>query len=255
MLRFGMLGSGSRGNSTVMPSGSTRVLIDCGFAAAESQRRLARLGLEPSDLDAILVTHEHADHCGGVSVFARRYGIPVWTTAGTAAAWREAAACPQLQIVNPHARFAIGDLEIEPYPVPHDAREPCQFVFGDGAVRVGLLSDAGHVTAHMRATLSGCAALLLECNHDAVSLAQGPYPPSLKRRVGGTHGHLSNAQAAGLLASMDCTRLQHLALVHLSERNNTPQLARAAVVEALDCEPDWPTCADQDAGLDWRSVA
>jgi phosphoribosyl 1,2-cyclic phosphodiesterase len=117
-----------------------------------------------------------------------------------------------------------------------------------------MLSDAGHVTAHMRATLSGCDALLLECNHDADALANGPYPASLKRRVGGMQGHLSNTQAAALLTAIDCTKLRHLALVHLSEANNTPVQARAAVVGALDCDPDWVVCADQERGLDWREL-
>ncbi len=250
-----MLGSGSRGNATVVECGRTRVLIDNGFAAMETARRLGRLGLSPEDIDGILVTHEHSDHCGGVAPFARRHDIPVWLTIGTSASWNEAAACERIGFINPHERFAIGDLEIEPYPVPHDAREPCQFVFSDGNRRLGVLSDAGHVTAHMRATLSGCDALLLECNHDPHTLANGPYPASLKRRVAGMQGHLSNAQSAALLAAIDCTRLQHLALVHLSETNNTPAQARAAVVGALDCEPDWIVCADQDQGLDWRTLS
>jgi phosphoribosyl 1,2-cyclic phosphodiesterase len=254
MIRFAMLGSGSRGNATVVECGRTRVLIDNGFAVAETVRRLGRLGLAADDIDAILVTHEHGDHCGGVTPFARRHGIPVWATMGTWASWRDASAGESVSYINPHERFAIGDLQIEPYPVPHDAREPCQFVFGDGAVRLGMLSDAGHVTAHMRATLSGCDALLLECNHDADALANGPYPASLKRRVGGMQGHLSNTQAAALLTAIDCTKLRHLALVHLSESNNTPVQARAAVVGALDCDPDWVVCADQERGLDWHEL-
>lgn len=252
MMRFAMLGSGSKGNASVFQAGDTCVLLDTGFAAAETTRRLKRLGLEPDDLDAIIVTHEHSDHLGGVGPFARRHGLPVWLTAGTLAQWNDPVA--DCRIFSPHEAFAIGDLQVEPYPVPHDAREPCQYVLGDGARRVGVLSDAGSVTVHMRAMLDRCDALLLECNHDDDQLANGPYPPALKRRVAGTLGHLSNVQAAGLLRLLDCSRLQHLALIHLSETNNSPDLARAAVTAALDCDPDWLACAEQETGLGWRNL-
>lgn len=248
-----MLGSGSAGNATVVCAGQTRVLVDCGFPAVETSRRLARLGLTPADLTGVLVTHEHGDHLGGVAPFARRHQLPVWLTAGTLAAWNDPVT--ELRPFSPHARFAIGDLDIEPYPVPHDAREPSQYVFSDGARRLGLLSDAGCITPHIRTTLNACDALLLECNHDHAALMNGPYPLSLKRRVGGDRGHLSNAQAAALLESIDCTRLRHVALIHLSETNNAPALALGAVAAALGCTPDWIDCADQADGLAWRELS
>lgn len=253
-LRFASLGSGSRGNGTLIEAGATKVLIDCGFLLKESEERLARLGVEAAALDAILVTHEHGDHLGGVGRLARRYGIAVYLTHGTAQAWSDDKV-ESVHTISPHQAFSIGDLDIQPYPVPHDAREPCQYVLAHRGRRLGVLSDAGHVTAHMRDILSACDALMLEFNHDVAALAAGPYPPSLKQRVGGMRGHLNNRQSADLLRSIDCSRLQHLVLTHLSETNNTPELALRSVHEALQAQPDWVVCAHQDQGLDWRELA
>lgn len=254
MIRFAILGSGSKGNATLVECAGTRVLIDCGFNTRDAEARLRRLGVEPESLDAILVTHEHSDHLGGVARYARKYGTPVWITHGTCTAWDDPQV-PQIRRFSPHDRFRIGAIDVQPYPVPHDAREPCQYVLGDGVRRLGVLSDAGHVTAHMHALLADCDALSLECNHDPQMLADGPYPAALKRRVGGGLGHLSNGQAAGLLAAVDAARLQHLVLTHLSEVNNTPALARATAVAALERDEDWIVCAGQQDGLDWRELA
>lgn len=254
MLRFASLGSGSRGNATLVEAGGTCVMVDCGFSVSETRRRLARLGKTPDDIAAILVTHEHSDHIAGVAAFARRFDVPVWMTAGTSVMHADTDV-PNLDWFSGHApAFAIGDLHVTPFPVPHDAREPCQFVFGDGAVRLGVLTDTGSVTAHIRQVLDGCNALLLECNHDTGLLADGPYPPMLKRRVGGRLGHLSNDQAAELLAALDTGALRHLVAAHLSDKNNRPQLARAALAAVLGCAPDWIGIADQTQGLDWRQV-
>jgi phosphoribosyl 1,2-cyclic phosphodiesterase len=252
-MRFSMLGSGSKGNATLIEAGGTRVLVDCGFNLAETHQRLLRLGVEPQALDASLVTHEHGDHLSGVARLARRYRIPVWMTHGSYAAWKDRAV-PHALRFSPHQQFSIGALEIQPFPVPHDAREPCQYVIAAGGRRLGILSDAGHVTPHMRTVLADCDALMLECNHDPQMLSDGPYPDPLKRRVGGSLGHLSNAQAAGLLSGCEITRLQHLVLTHLSETNNCPQLARRVVVESLGTDAEWIVCAQQNAGLDWREV-
>lgn len=254
MIRFASLGSGSKGNGTLVECGETRVLVDCGFLLREAEQRLARLGVLAESLSAILVTHEHADHIGGVSRLARKHHIPVWMTEGTFAGWEDPYV-PRLHKFSPHASFRIGALEVQPFPVPHDAREPCHYVFSDGTRRVGVLSDAGAVTPHMRNCLSGCDALMLEFNYDPEMLRTGPYPPSLKARVGGNLGHLSNQQSAELLAQMDVSRLQHLVLTHLSEKNNRPALALAAAQQALGALPPWLVCAHQQDGLDWRSVA
>ncbi len=253
-MRFASLGSGSRGNGTLVEAGSTTVLVDCGFSARQATARLARLGRSPDELSAILVTHEHGDHIGGVALLAQRHNLPVYLTPGTAR-HPKLAALESLSLFNCHEAFAIGELEVRPYPVPHDASEPCQFVFSDGARRLGLLTDVGCWTPHIETQLSGCDALMLESNHDAAMLARGSYPASLKRRVAGGHGHLSNAQSAQLLACLDCGRLQHIVAAHLSEQNNTAALAQAALSDALNCECDWVAVADQTEGLDWREIA
>ncbi|MGH8454138.1 MAG: MBL fold metallo-hydrolase, partial [Nevskiales bacterium] len=248
-MRFAYLGSGSRGNAALIQAGATTLMVDCGFSLADSERRLARLGVNPGSLSAIVVTHEHGDHINGVARLACKYRIPVWLTHGTHAGW-PGNNVPLLGFCSAHTAFTVGDIEVQPYPVPHDAREPCQFVLSDGARRVGVLSDAGHITPHIRASLSGCHALLVECNHDPEMLANGPYTESLKQRVGGPLGHLSNGQTADLLREIDLTQLQHLVVAHISETNNTPALARAAVAAAMNCAEDWIAIADQDQGLD-----
>ncbi len=215
---------------------------------------MARLGRSPEQLSALLVTHEHGDHIRGISVLARKYGVPVWSTSGTGIMLQDEA-LPELHRLDAHAGMEIGDLEIHPCIVPHDAREPCQYVFYDGRRRLGVLTDTGRITAHICEALDRCDALVLECNHDPLMLAQGPYSSSLKARVGGPLGHLSNAQAADLLTRIDATRLQHIVAAHLSEKNNRPELARDALATALDCEPDWIAIAGQETGLGWRTLA
>ncbi|BCB26185.1 MBL fold metallo-hydrolase [Sulfurimicrobium lacus] len=255
-MRFASLGSGSRGNALVVEAGQTRVMLDCGFAIRETVLRLARLDLTPAHLSAIVVTHEHADHIGGVVPFARKFNIPVWLTHGTyshaAAMFKDS---QPLHLFDSHDRFVIGDLEIEPFPVPHDAREPAQFVFGDGARRLGVLTDVGSSTPHIEATLSRCHALVLECNHDVEMLRNGPYPPGLKQRVAGRFGHLDNGAAAEFLSKLDTTVLQHIVAAHLSEKNNLPSLAQEALSRVLKCEKGWIGIAEQEKGFAWRQIA
>jgi phosphoribosyl 1,2-cyclic phosphodiesterase len=254
-MRFASLGSGSRGNALVVESGSTRVLLDCGFAIKETVRRLERLEVAPESLSAILVTHEHSDHIGGVFKFARRYAIPVWLTHGTlAAAPQRDSVLPAMTLIDGHVPHALGDLEIHPFPVPHDAREPVQFVFSDGGCRLGVLTDCGSLTPHVVAMLDACDALVLECNHDAEMLAGSTYPPVLKRRISGRLGHLDNDAAASLLAQIDVSRLQHVVAAHLSEQNNRPELAITALATVLDCEREWIGVAGQEDGFDWRRI-
>jgi phosphoribosyl 1,2-cyclic phosphodiesterase len=255
LIRFASLGSGSEGNGLIVESGTTRLLVDCGFNMQECVRRLARLGLEPAALAAILVTHEHDDHACGVPRFARRHELPVYLTYGTLVAMGPAAAMiPRVSLIDGHSPFAIGDLEVHPFPVPHDAREPAQFVFSDGDMRLGLLTDVGESTPHIQRMLSGIDALMLECNHDLELLMKGPYPPSLKRRISSRFGHLDNGTAARILGGLDCSRLQHFIAAHLSAQNNTPELARSAMAAALNCEEAWVGIATQSEGLCWRDV-
>lgn len=251
--RFAYLGSGSRGNAALIECDHTCVMLDCGFALKETERRLARLHREPADISAILITHEHGDHVAGAVRFARKHDIDLWMTPGTRRAVRNAELAP-LKLVNCHEDFAIGDLHIQPTPVPHDAREPCQYVFSNGERRLGILTDAGHVSRYMTQHYSRCDALALECNHATEMLEGGPYPRSLKQRVGSDFGHLNNAQAAQMLRDIDCSRLTHIVAVHLSETNNTASQARAALSGALGCGGDDIEVACQEEGLGWRDV-
>ncbi|WP_043110221.1 MBL fold metallo-hydrolase [Polycyclovorans algicola] len=252
-LRFASLGSGSKGNATVVEGGGTRVLIDCGFGLRETAARLARLDLLPQQIDAILVTHEHGDHAGGVAPLARRWNIPVHLTHGTARSHR-AFAGMALHCFDADVDFEIGALRIRAFSVPHDAAQPCQYRVECCGVGLGVVSDLGHVSANVVHALQGVDALALECNHDPQLLAAGPYPPSLKARVGGDWGHLANAQAAQLLARLDLTRLQHLWLTHLSEVNNSPAHALDAVAPALADHALQAHCANQSQGFDWCEV-
>src|SRR5208282_4459292 len=210
-MRFACLGSGSEGNGLLVEVDSTRVLVDCGFGVRDTVARLSRIGVAAETVTAIVVTHEHSDHIGGVAAFAAR-----------------------------------------PFPVPHDAREPVQFVCSDGNWRLGVLTDLGTSTAYVESSLSGCDALVLECNHDLDMLANGDYPYPLKQRIAGRFGHLDNGAAAGLLTKIDTSRLKHLIAAHLSQHNNRPELARAALAEAIGCAGDWIGIADQQLGFDWR---
>ncbi len=255
MTRFASLGSGSKGNALLIEAGDTRILLDCGFGLSEASVRIARLGLEAGDLDAIIVTHEHGDHGGGVVKLSTRYDIPVYLTRGTLSGLGAAGrAFERSNFIDAYTPFAIGAVEVTPYTVPHDAREPVQFVLSDGAVRLGVLTDTGCSTPHITQTLSGVNALVLECNHDLDMLMNGPYTAQLKRRISGRLGHLSNEASAEIVRAMDCSRLQHVIAAHLSEKNNTPELARAALAGALNCAPEWIGIATQEEGFAWREI-
>jgi phosphoribosyl 1,2-cyclic phosphodiesterase len=254
-VRFASLGSGSEGNALLVESGSTRLLLDCGFSVSETVRRLQRLGVEPQELTGIVVTHEHDDHIGGAGRFARRYELPVWLTPGTLRGLEPLLDGVDLHPLEGYAPVAVGALELIPFPVPHDAREPAQYVFSDGVRRLGVLTDAGSATPHMRRMLSRCDALVLECNHDPRMLADSDYPERLKQRIAGRYGHLDNASAAGLLSELDRSRLQHVVAAHLSRSNNHPELARGALAAALGCATSWIGVASQDDGFGWRTIA
>lgn len=261
-MRFTSLGSGSEGNALLVECGSpdapVRLLIDCGFGVRELKRRLARIGLGPSDLSALLVTHEHSDHIGGAPRVAAAFGLPLWMTDGTARAGlartEAAARRVDLRTVDPHRPFEIAGVVIEPVAVPHDAREPVQFVFDDGSARLGVLTDLGHSTPHVIRAMSRLDAIVLECNHDPALLEASDYPAYLKRRIAGDYGHLANGVAAGLLARLDHSRLRTVVAAHLSRSNNRPELARDALARAWGQSPDRILVADQDDGVHWQTV-
>jgi phosphoribosyl 1,2-cyclic phosphodiesterase len=255
-MRFASLGSGSSGNCMVIEQASTRLLLDCGFSIKETIARLERLLLAPEDISGILVTHEHDDHAKGAFKLAEKLNIPVWLSHGThVMTSRYMPKSPiQINIVDSHTAFAIDDIQITPFPVPHDAREPTQFVFSDGQNKLGVLTDVGDITPHIKQMLNGCEALVLECNHDLSMLEQGPYSHALKKRVGGNLGHLDNASSAKLLAQLDNSKLKHIVAAHLSAKNNTHALAKRALSEVLSCDANWVGVATQDTGFDWRSL-
>jgi len=255
MMRFASLGSGSSGNALLIESGDTRILLDCGFGVEVAAARLARAGCDPADLDAILVTHEHSDHAGGVAALSDQFNVPVYLTRGTLSGiGPEGREITRRVLIDPYTPFAIGAIEVRPYTVPHDAREPVQFVLTDGAVKLGVLTDAGVPTRHIVEALSGVDALVMECNYDPDMLVAGPYPKWLKERIGGRLGHLANESSAEIVRAMDCGNLKHVIAAHLSKQNNTPELARAALAGALGCAAEWIGVATQEDGFAWREI-
>ena len=262
MLRFKSLGSGSSGNATVVEAGSgahvKRLLIDCGLKPKVLLERLGHAGLCVQQIDAIFITHEHSDHIGCARQLALRHRTPVWMSAGTHLAVGERAGESDfdgmLRLAQDGIPIDLGELQITPFTVPHDAREPLQLRCSDGNRRLGVLTDLGHATAHVLAHLAGCHALLLECNHDAELLASGTYPAFLKRRVAGRFGHLSNVDAAQIAKSLDHAGLNHVIAAHLSRQNNRPELAREAVAFALGRAVSQIAVATQDEGCDWICV-
>jgi phosphoribosyl 1,2-cyclic phosphodiesterase len=258
VLRFCCLGSGSRGNAYVVEasdsSGATRVLIDDGFSPRELERRLARADVDIASLGAILVTHEHSDHAGGVAAFAMRRDLAVYATQGTAIAARFDERVRRLHRIRAGVELRIGPLQVLPIEVPHDANEPVQFMLSDGERRLAILTDLGHPAPAVIAMLSRLNALVLEFNHDLDMLRGGPYSDALKARIESDLGHLSNSQSAQFLQALDRGHLTRVVAAHLSQTNNRPQLARQAVGGL--CLPVHVQCdvADQALGLDWRTV-
>lgn len=231
--------------------GPTRVLVDCGLGLKDVCRRLADRGLAPSDLDAIFVTHEHQDHIGGVARLARHADIPVLASHGTACAQpKEFWAGVRVIEIDSHAVLPIGALTLHCYPVPHDAREPVQLVLASQSHRLGVLTDVGRSTPHIESMLSGVDALFLEANHDAALLACSDYPESLKQRISGPFGHLSNQASAAILAAIDQSRLQHVVAAHLSQQNNQPMLVKQAFADVLQSGIQC-TIASQVEGVPW----
>ncbi|MDF1486527.1 MBL fold metallo-hydrolase [Ramlibacter sp. H39-3-26] len=256
MLRFRSLGSGSTGNAMVVEGaagagGARRLLVDCGFGLREIGQRLAHAGLCADDIHAIFVTHEHSDHIGCAHALALRHRIPVWMSHGTHTAIGAPDFDGLLRVARDGAAIDLGAFAALPFTVPHDAREPLQLTCDDGGARLGILTDLGHATPHVLERLAGCHALLLESNHDPDLLSASAYPPFLKRRVGGPYGHLANAAAADILHALRHPGLRRVAAAHLSERNNRPELARAALAGALQWDMADIAVADPRTGTGW----
>ncbi len=254
-----MLGSGSSGNALVIESGEGRILVDAGFSCKQIELRMAAMGLEAGQLDAILVTHEHGDHTKGVDLLSRRYELPIYLTGGTRAGLTlSESALGRTRIIRSGRRYEVGGFEIEPFGLPHDAREPVGFAIEDGSGRrVGLAADLGSRTQLAWGRLHNLDLLILEANHDLEMLRNGPYPWSLKQRVAGRHGHLSNREAADGLPELLNDRLRGLALYHLSRTNNLPAVAAAALGEVLEregCTAQITVCSQHEPTA-WLEVA
>jgi phosphoribosyl 1,2-cyclic phosphodiesterase len=233
-MRFCVLGSGSKGNATLVEAAGTRLLLDAGFSGVEIERRLAAIGVEGASLSAILVSHEHGDHLRGVQILARRFNLPVLVTRATrAAAGLELSRIDEWLEIAPGRSLSFRDLEIHPFSVSHDAAEPLGFVIRHRDLAFGYCTDTGTVSRLMRHRLSGCHGLVLECNHDLEMLKNGGYPPPLQQRIRSQEGHLTNHDAASFLVELIHDGLEHVVLAHISETNNTPELALATVTERL----------------------
>lgn len=252
-MRFASLGSGSKGNSTVVESDTACVMVDCGFGLRNACTRLERIGKSPEDLTAIIVTHEHSDHWKGIGALSAKYNIPVYLSAGSLKAKEIQSGEALFNCIDSHKDFYVGDICIKPVPVPHDAREPIQYILSNGKVQLGILTDLGHFTPHVVSSYSKCDALLLECNYDDDMLLDGPYPRFLKDRVSGMFGHLSNRQAADLLLALDLSRLKNLVIGHISAKNNDVSLIKAAI-EPLCGEDIVLSFADQESGSPWMEI-
>jgi phosphoribosyl 1,2-cyclic phosphodiesterase len=258
MLRFRNLGSGSTGNATVIEAGNgtstKRVLVDCGLGIKQLDFRLAQAGLQADEIDAIFITHEHSDHIGCARQMALRYRIPVWMSHGTHAGMGLADFDGLLNVARDSVAIDLGDLQLLPFTVPHDAREPLQLTCTDGDVRLGVLTDLGHASPHVLRHVAGCHALLLECNHDPEMLSASRYPPFLKRRVAGLYGHLANHAAAEIAEAVAGTGLRKIVAAHLSQQNNRPELALAALGRSAACTSLEMLVAHPVEGTAWIAV-
>jgi phosphoribosyl 1,2-cyclic phosphodiesterase len=234
MVRVVPLGSGSSGNATVVSFGATQLLVDAGLSARELVLRLTAVGVAPSTLSGILLSHEHYDHARGLERFAVKHRVPVFTAPETLAALNLAPRhLGAWHPFEPGIPFEAFGVRIDPFTVPHDAANPVGFVLAALGVRVGIATDLGHATTVVVERLRGCHVLVVEANHDDGMLVRGPYPWALKQRIGGRLGHLSNEEAATLIAAAADDDCQAVILAHLSENNNTAALARQAVGSAL----------------------
>lgn len=258
MLRFRSLGSGSTGNGTLIEAKdatrTTRLLVDCGFNLRKLDQRLARLDLRASDIDAVFVTHEHGDHIGCTHALSQREGTAVWMSEGTWLATGAPDYGGLLNFARDSQPIEIGALQLNPFTVPHDAREPLQLRCTDGDRQLAVLTDLGHASAHVMAQLHGLHAILLECNHDPDLLAASRYPAFLKHRVSGRHGHLSNAAAGEIAQAIHHPGLRHVLAAHLSQQNNRPELARIALALGLGAHESDMLTADAVEGSDWLQV-
>lgn len=233
-MKVWVLGSGSRGNATVIDNGSTRVLVDAGFSTRELKRRFATAGIPPESIDAAIVTHEHNDHACGAARAARRWKWDLHATSGTVRVAPDLARA-DVRTFEAGATLTFGTMAVLTVPTSHDATDPIAVVATDvvSGAQAGVVLDLGRLTTEVRDAIREVDILVLESNHDETMLAHGPYPLSVQRRIAGVTGHLSNRQAGMVARACAHSGLQHLILAHLSEHCNTPDHALATVSAAL----------------------
>jgi phosphoribosyl 1,2-cyclic phosphodiesterase len=233
-MRVCLLASGSGGNSIYIQNGSSSVLIDAGLTGKRIEERLQGIGVDPSTLQGIVVSHEHSDHIKGVGILARRYHLPVWLTEGTLNASKKTfRGTEQIHVMDNDEDFSIGDLAFQAFQLPHDAADPVNFVVTDGNAQVAIATDMGVMTQLVYQRLREVDFVVIESNYDLKMLMDGPYPWDLKKRISGRHGHLPNDGAAETLCNLALEGLQQAVLAHLSEKNNHPDLARETCQDML----------------------
>jgi phosphoribosyl 1,2-cyclic phosphodiesterase len=250
-VKFASLGSGSKGNATIIDTEHGCLMIDCGFSIKETTRRLERVGKSPQDISAILVTHEHSDHWKGVLPFASKFSIDIYATAGC---YRAVNVSPstskQFKVICSHSSFMLNNVQVLPIPVPHDASEPVQYIFSYDQFRLGILTDVGNITPYIIEQYNRCTGLLVEANHDVEMLLAGTYPRFLKDRVAGEWGHLNNYQTASLLSAIDQDIIQKLVIGHISESNNDSVRVKKVIEDVFTCS-EKIIYANQNEGFDW----
>jgi phosphoribosyl 1,2-cyclic phosphodiesterase len=236
-----MLASGSRGNCALVASARTRILVDVGISCRETFKRMKSLGEDAQSLSAILITHEHTDHVFGLATLARKLRIPVFMTGATHAAWSRAMRTvngerPQLEKLERFEsghRFQVGDIEVKPFTIPHDAADPVGFTFRIEGSKVSIATDLGFLPMNVRDHLRGSDVLIMESNHDLEMLRGGSYPWAVKQRVASNVGHLSNGKLADFFAGDYDNYAAFVVLAHLSQENNHPEIARREAEQAL----------------------
>lgn len=250
-MRFASLGSGSKGNATLIESDGACILLDCGFSRRTLLQRLGDLGVCVSDIQAICITHEHSDHVKGVQAIAENDGIKIYSSFGTARKmnWLEH---PLWHCLKQGESTCLAGIEVKPYLVPHDAQEPFQYIFEKSGKKLGILSDLGFVTPHLLKAFKRCHGLQIEANHDPYMLRNGPYPISLQKRVEGNYGHLSNQQCADFVQHVYWSGLSKLTIGHISEKNNSQQLVKDVLSRAIPTESLEPQILDQSQVGDWQ---
>ena len=254
-MKFASLGSGSKGNATIIDTEHGCLMIDCGFSIKETARRLERVGKSPQDISAILVTHEHSDHWKGVLPFASKFSIDVYATAGCYRAVNVSPSTSKLlKVICSHSEFMINNVHVLPIPVPHDANEPVQYILSYDQYRLGILTDVGNITPYIIEQYNNCTGLLVEANHDVELLQAGAYPKFLKDRVAGQWGHLNNHQTASLLGAINQQSIQKLVIGHISESNNNSSRVKQ-VIEEVFTDAEKIIYANQNEGFDWMYLS